>query len=104
MSSTELTIVIMILGVGSLFVFPMVGIPRALRRVSQRTRSRRGPVIGGLGLVVGTLALVTGALNGFFALMMLALNGCWLFAALWANSKSEPPAKGVSPRPLRLER
>lgn len=88
----EFAIIAAVLAACLLVVFPVVGIPRALRRVGKLTRSLRGVVFASAGVVVAMLGLASGAMNWFFCLVVAALNGCWLGAAVWANRKAARPS------------
>jgi len=86
-SPAELLLIVSTLGALAFFGLPFAGIPRAVRRAGQRRRSIRAVVLASVGVGLGTIGLITSTLNLLFCLAMIALHGCWLAAAVWANKQ-----------------
>ncbi len=88
----ELGIIVVTLFGLAFFAMPFVGIPRALKRAKHGKRSMRSVVLSSVGVSFGLLGLVSGAMGAVGALLLLALDGSWLAAALWSNKQVRPNA------------
>lgn len=92
----ELELLALVVVVGLLFALPVVGIPRALCRAATARKSVRGVVLSSVGGSVAVLGLLGGT-NWVLCLVLLSLNGLWLGASLWANSRaSNAPEESAS--------
>lgn len=93
----ELGIILFTLLGLAFFAMPFIGIPRAMKRAKQGARSMRSVVLSSVGVTFGLLGLVSGAMGAGGALLLLALDGSWLAAALWSNKQFRPNASGERP-------
>lgn len=107
--TTEVILLLLVAVTALFFVLPLAGIPHAARSVARSKRSVLSVIFSSVGVAAGALGILGVVLNPsvWFSLqtetgrqtlsvspgtwviylVMAVLNGCWLAAGLWANTR-----------------
>ena len=82
-----LAIVVIVLGL-ALLLAPVIGIPRAFKRIKTATPSTGAVVLSFGGAVLAVVAGLSRRLSWFYCLLALGMNVTWLWAAVQANRRA----------------